>query len=691
MNRNFNTQPASRHGGAKQAGGTVRSIGGNVIRGTRAILRSKSASGRAVQAVAAAAVASLGIYAIASGTGPTTPAAKVSGGNELPSIDIGADRSSQSLGSIEGATTTLVDSAYDEILANLPPAIQPRPDDMVAPASALDDGTSGVRGIVSAVENGVGDWFSFDNPFVSETPEADDTASEEVTQKDESPAATDESPLQALPSAPTLSDPQAAAEADQEAGADNTQVTEAPAVLPDLVSGAATVRLTVNDSRVIETSRPYTRVAIADDGLATIRPLSPTKLLVTAQKSGTSQLVFGDRSDASQTLLLQSAADLRRLEEQMEQILPNEPITVSDINGRIALTGAVSDISAAETAERIASAYGDVENFLTTSGGQQVALRIRFAEVSRTAGKEFGVNFGFEDGGNSIIGSNVGQISPLGFASAVGGSVTGLGVSNPSTGTQLFGRGSINGDPFAYYINALRESNLLRVLADPELTVISGEEGEFLAGGEFPVPVPQEEGIAIEYREFGIKLKYKPVVLGDGLIRMELSTEVSDLDETVAVASGGVQVPGLRKRTTSTTIELREGQTLAISGLLRSRTVASKRAVPLLGDVPVLGALFRSVRYRREETELVVLVTPRLIAALNPNEVPPVPGETWHHPNDVELMIGGQLGGDAGVDKPDDADVGGRDDQARGPADRRGRKSPQLESRYAFTPADPIE
>ena len=197
------------------------------------------------------------------------------------------------------------------------------------------------------------------------------------------------------------------------------------------------------------------------------------------------------------------------------------------------------------------------------------------------------------------------------------------------------------------------------------------------------MPVPQEEGIAIDYRQFGIRLAYEPVVLGAGRIKMRLLSEVSDLDQTIGVNVGGVRVPGLRTRTTSTVVELRDGQTLAISGLIRSNAFASKSAVPLLGDVPILGALFRSTRYQRQETELVVLVTPRLVGALDSETLGPVPGEKWNHPNDVELMLFGQLGGDAGVSLPDDADRDGSDDRARG-------NDLELRTRYAFTPAEDI-
>ncbi len=469
----------------------------------------------------------------------------------------------------------------------------------------------------------------------------------------------------------------------QVAGVNETEIV-ADLVAPDqIVDGRFAV--VVNDSQIIRTSRPFSRVAIGRDDLAEVRPLGPTELLVTGKQTGTTELVFWDDQRRSQSFVLQSAADLRQVQDKLDELLPDSEIRVVDIGGKIGLMGIARDVQEADMADRISSAYGDTENMLQMPGGQQIALRIRFAEVSRSAGKQFGVNFGFTDGGGTIAGSNIGQITPLGFFTDPDtGGVTGLGIPDPNTGAQLFGVGTLAGDPFAYYINALRESNLLRVLADPELVVMSGEQGEFLAGGEYPIPVPQEEGIAIEYRQFGIRLAYEPIVLGDGRIRMKLVSEVSDLDDTIALAIGGVRVPGLRTRNTATTVEMRDGQTLAISGLLRSNTVASKSVVPLLGDVPVLGALFRSTRYQRQETELVVLITPRLVAPLDPDSVSPAPGQTWKHPNDIELMVFGQLGGDAGVALPDDADRVGSDDQSRGTA-------PGLRASYAFEPATPIE
>ncbi len=466
------------------------------------------------------------------------------------------------------------------------------------------------------------------------------------------------------------------------AAAPAMQITPALISDDDMVDGK--LRVMVNDTRVIETTRPFHRVSIGRDELAEVQPLGPTQLLVTAKQVGTTQVVFWDAQDRRQTLLLQSSADLRVIADKLEELLPGANIGVSDLGGKIALVGTARDAEQAELAERIASGFGDVENLLRIAGGQQVALRIQFAEVSRSAGKQFGVNFGFQDNSGTIFGSNVGQVNPLAFGSDPDtGVIDRLGILDPTTGVQLFGLGRLDGNPFAYYIQALRDSNLLRILADPELVVASGEQGSFLAGGEFAVPVPQEEGIAIEYREFGIKLDYTPVVLGNGQIRMRLLSEVSDIDATVGTRGpGGIIVPGLRKRVTSTTVELLDGQTLAISGLIRSRSVANKEGIPLLGDLPIIGALFRSTAYQREETELVVLVTPRLVAPLDATAMPPLPGQTWRHPNDVELFLGGQMGGDAGVALPDDADVDGSDDLASGPA---------LRTRYAFTEATPVE
>jgi pilus assembly protein CpaC len=259
-----------------------------------------------------------------------------------------------------------------------------------------------------------------------------------------------------------------------------------------------------------------------------------------------------------------------------------------------------------------------------------------------------GFNFGYTDG-RSFAGNNVGQVNPLGIMTV--GSGSDLAVSNPNPAVTFFGRGVFGDTAFTYFIAALKQNNLLRILAEPNLIAMSGKEASFLAGGEFPIPVTQGGGsaggtaVTIEYKEFGVKLKMTPVVLGGGRIHLIVAPEVSDLDFTTAVQFNGFVVPGVTTRKVRTEIELNEGQTFAIAGLLNNNITTSKDVTPVLGEIPVLGALFRSVRYQRKETELVVLVTPHLVEGMNPGSVPPVPGEQWRDPTFGQLFIDGNLGG----------------------------------------------
>jgi len=241
-------------------------------------------------------------------------------------------------------------------------------------------------------------------------------------------------------------------------------------------------------------------------------------------------------------------------------------------------------------------------------------------------------------------------------------------------------------------VQALRQNNLLRMLAEPNLIATSGQTASFLAGGEFPVPVTQGGGgaggvaVTVEYREFGVRLQFTPVVMGDGKIRLKVAPEVSDLDFTTAVRFNGFVIPGLTSRKVETTIDLGDGQTFAIAGLLNNSVTASKDVTPLLGDLPVVGVLFRSVRYQRKETELVVLVTPRLVDAMNPAQVPAVPGENWRHPSENELFWNRDLGGDAtprrrtAATKP----IASSADAVQEPKDL--IDVPRFQGEYGFTP-----
>lgn len=452
------------------------------------------------------------------------------------------------------------------------------------------------------------------------------------------------------------------------------------------------ITLTVNRSTVVNTTRPYRRVSTSQPEIADINAISPTSVLVTAKKPGNTQLILWDDQDRADVVDIVVEYDLKGLRDQFGSMFPNSNIEVSAANGTIVLRGRVGSVDTAEQAEQIAAPYSGkdkVLNFLEVAGGQQVMLQVRFAEVSRSALSALGVNAAFA-AGSSFGGSNIGQVNPTALVPGEGSFLgdtpapEGLlltGDQAVSPAVTLYGGGQIGSFFLEAFVEALRRNNLLRILAEPNLIAISGQEAAFLAGGEYPIPVAQGgagagtagTAITVEFKEFGVRLVFVPVVLGNGQIRLKVAPEVSNLDFTTAVRFNGFVIPGLNTRRVATTIELGDGQSFAIAGLLNSSVIASKDVVPLLGDLPVVGALFRSVRYQRSETELVVLVTPRLVSPMNPDRIPPLPGELWRHPTENELFWNKDLGGTV---EP------GADEAAAGD-----RAAPLFQGHYGYAPA----
>ena len=468
------------------------------------------------------------------------------------------------------------------------------------------------------------------------------------------------------------------AQAQEQPGA---KPTTAPVIQTRPAGGTALVRtpladgvlhVLANRSTVIKTRVPYKNVSIAQPDVADVSLVGPQDILLTAKKPGNTQLIIWDDEDRSQVVEVSVGFDLQALQNQIGRIFPASRIEVSSLNGTVALRGRVPNLQEAERAEQVAAPYGQkVLNFLEISGGQQIMLQIRFAEISRSASTSLGFNAFLSDGRSRFGWNNGPGASPIG----------GLATGNPQTvinpAVSVFGSGQANQTSFEYFVSALRTNNLLRVLAEPNLVVKSGSQGSFLAGGEFPVPVPQTGGgggntaITVEYKQFGVRLDFMPVVLGDGRIRLKVTPEVSDLDFSRSVSFNGFVIPSITKRTLTTEIELNEGQTFAVAGLLNNRVTANKNVTPFVGDVPILGALFRSVRYERNESELVVLVTPRLVEAMNPDQVSAMPGERWRYPTEGELLWNADLGGPA------------KDTTAAPPPARPAR----FHGDYGFTPA----
>jgi len=456
------------------------------------------------------------------------------------------------------------------------------------------------------------------------------------------------------------------------------QPAEAPSlIVKGLDETGGGISVTVGQSRLLLLNGPVRAVDVTQPDVVLAKVVSPLDIVLTGRKAGSAELVLWDDHGRSQTIAITVAADLRALRAELEKVLPNTHVNVTMANTDIVVSGKVASAQIADQVTQIAGPYGTkIVNMMEVSGGQQVTLQVRFAEVSKTAVDALGVNFG--SGSNSGFGANViGGVEPFGITNPPNSAALILGVPSPGSAVTQFGQLTAGKTPFDIFLTAMKENNLLRVLAEPNLTTLSGNQATFLAGGEFPVPVPQSgaggggPAITIDYKQYGIRLTFTPVVMGDGRIRLQVAPEVSQLDYSNAISFDGFTIPALTTRNASTTVELNEGQTLAMAGLLNDQVKATNTATPLLGELPIIGALFRSIRYERDETELVVLVTPRLAAGVNPAQVPEMPGERWRYPNNAQLYFNGDLGGSVA-------------DLAHAPATT---PPPRFQGSYGFVPA----
>lgn len=433
----------------------------------------------------------------------------------------------------------------------------------------------------------------------------------------------------------------------------------------DFSRGRHRVTISIYASTVIETSVEIDRVDAVERGIADAVPISARQLLISGKNYGTTHIVLWSKDDRQALVEVTVGPDLSLLSEGLKQIDPLGDARASSVMGNIILSGRVSGADAAQRMVEHAHLFlpprpiGDrrapavVQNHLDIAGEQQVLLRVVVAEVSRSSTKQLGVN-GFLAGENfrdGFVVNQIGGINPINIGAAADALVTqnipfltgtdGIPISPSSTLSLGFPRVQMQ-----LFLDAMSNNNLLKILAEPNLVSISGETATFLAGGEFPIPVPQgDEVTTIAYREFGVRLNFTPVVRSNQRIRLNVRPEVSELDFTNGVQLSGTAVPGLSTRSVETTIEVGNGQTIAIAGLLSEETRGLASRIPGIGDIPVLGALFRSVDYRRSETELVILVTPEIVAPLDPHQLIPMPGEGIIPPTDLELYFMGRLEG----------------------------------------------
>lgn len=363
----------------------------------------------------------------------------------------------------------------------------------------------------------------------------------------------------------------------------------------------------LSEGQLLRLDRAMASVFIANPAIADITAKSERLLYIFGKTVGTTTLFALDANEnVIANVTVNVTHNLSRLDRALSELVPDGQFELSSVDGAIVLAGAVATATESEDARRLATRFlsegEEVINRLAITSPNQVNLRVRIAEVSRDVINQLGFNWDiFVD---SAFNFGLQSLPPV------------AGINT------LFFSGDVGDASVDALIDALAEDNLVTILAEPNLTALSGETASFLAGGEFPIPVSQDEDtITVEFKQFGVSLAFTPTLLGRSRISMRVRPEVSQLSNAVQVLAGGLSIPSLTTRRAETTVELASGQSFAIAGLILDNTRQENRKIPGLGDLPILGALFNSDRFERNETELVIIVTPYVVRPVNPNQL----------------------------------------------------------------------
>lgn len=417
-------------------------------------------------------------------------------------------------------------------------------------------------------------------------------------------------------------------------------VSVAPAAAESFVSEAVrsrTINVPRNKSLSFRLDSPASKIVVAQPETAQIVATTDRSFYVRGKALGaTNLLIYGHGGALQEVVDVRVGYDAEALQSDLAAAIPGEGIRVRNLGEGLLLTGEVSTTAVASKAKTLADKFApeSVTSALTVRASQQVILEVRVLEASRSDLKDIGFNINATDGVN--------------FALATGSGL--LGPSTPQGTLEV--RGTIGTVDIDVVLRALEEKGVIRTLARPNLVALSGQKASFLAGGEFPYPIPQDrDTVAIEFRPFGVKLDFEPAVQDNGLIRLMVAPEVSQLDPRNSLRLNGMDIPSLTVRRTSTTIELKSGESFAVAGLFQQDYSNAVRQLPGIGNVPVIGTLFRSARWRRQESELVIIVTPRLATAED------FTGESrvmaGREPSPIDLILSGLA-----LDKPMSAPVG---------------------------------
>ncbi len=425
-----------------------------------------------------------------------------------------------------------------------------------------------------------------------------------------------------------------------------TALTPVQAEVLRVMQGQASDVLAVpmNRAVVVESDVPFGELSIANPGIADISTLSDRSIYVLGKAPGRTTLtLLSPEGQLISNVDVQVTPDVAEFKERLQQILPGERIEVRTANDGIVLSGTVSSTAKLDRALDLANRYAPdrVSNLMVVGGTQQVMLKVRFAEMQRSVSKQL-------DTGLSISGTGTdGQFGiGLGSANPVSGGTLGnmdFSLQGPSAGGSI-GGGFVIGDlAFNVLLEALESKGMVRTLAEPNLTALSGQEATFLAGGEYPIPVSQDDDtVTVEFKPFGVELNFTPVVVDGDIINLTIAAAVSSVDPTLTYNTDTITILGFKRRETTTTVEMRDGQSFAIAGLLQDDFRDLNSQVPWLGDVPVLGALFRSADYQRNQSELVIIVTPHLVTPVS-GEALALPTDRVRIPTERELFLYGKV------------------------------------------------
>jgi pilus assembly protein CpaC len=420
----------------------------------------------------------------------------------------------------------------------------------------------------------------------------------------------------------------------------STALTPVKAEVLRVMQGQASEALNVpmNRAVVVESDVPFGELSIANPGIADISTLSDRSIYVLGKAPGRTTLtLLSPEGQLISNVDVHVTPDMAEFKERLQQILPGEAIEVRTANDGIVLSGQVSSTAKLDRALDLANRYAPdrVSNLMVVGGTQQVMLKVRFAEMSRSVSKNFSSSLAFNDGGRLV-----GETGT--YLQGSNGLGTAITVRDGVAGGMTLG-GSIGGLEFGVLLEALEAKGMVRTLAEPNLTALSGQEAKFLAGGEYPVPVAQDDDtVTVEFKPFGVELNFTPVVVDGDIINLTINAAVSAIDPTNGFTNGSFTIAAFTKRETSTTVEMRDGQSFAIAGLLQDDFRDLNSQLPWIGDIPVLGALFRSTEYERNQTELVIIVTPHLVTPVS-GEALALPTDRVRIPTERELFLFGDV------------------------------------------------